>query len=334
MRIRYEAEDGTLFDYGEDCLEYEKKVGKKVKEPDIRNVSSIREINRRALTCGHGLVLGVPGSGGHLLVKEEILQVLKKTEEKVLILDEGGEYTYLARGNHGRILPVEEIRFNPFGSWSSLSLQQMFILELLAFACDNPDIMRDSFFKRIVSELLYEKKVSNLREFYDGFCDYQDKMEGHEDERILLTQVIDGVRIFLESGYFSDETEDLGFKRLVVFDFSNVQDDSFQHRFYHFLVLGYLSQQMGSSREFSRVYLEGNRFSLFYFTLFANKCQDWGCMMLLALDSYLFVSTNAFLKCYAEHCGVIFISEQSECDWAHLQEDFGLSNAEVTKIRE
>ena len=334
MRIRYEAEDGTLFDYGEDCLEYEKKVGKKVKEPDIRNVSSIREINRRALTCGHGLVLGVPGSGGHLLVKEEILQVLQETQEKVLILDETGEFSGLVTGHHGRILHAKEIKFNPFSKWSSLSLQQMFILELLAFACGSPDIMRDSFFKRIVSELLYEKKVSNFKEFYEGLCDYQKEVERCEDEGILLPQVLDGLRIFLAAGYFPDETEDLDSERLVAFDFSNVQGHSSLHRFYHFLVVGYLSQQIGSLNSFSRVYLEGNKFSFFSFNLFVYECRKRGCMVLLTLDSYLYVATNAFLKCYAENCGVIFVLKQSECDWAHIQEDFRLSKKELSKIRD
>lgn len=55
-------------------------------------------IDRRSIQRPNGFVFGQPGSGKTLAIKQEINQVIHKTADPIIIIDEGGEYSGLATG--------------------------------------------------------------------------------------------------------------------------------------------------------------------------------------------------------------------------------------------
>lgn len=77
---------------------------------------SMIRYNRRNGSNYNGLIIGKSGSGKSFLTKEEIMQKMLGTDERIIIIDPEGEYTNLALEMKGQVIPIDtsnRVHINP-----------------------------------------------------------------------------------------------------------------------------------------------------------------------------------------------------------------------------
>ncbi len=97
-------------------------------------------LNRKNLKNPNGFILGTPGSGKSFSAKREIVNVLLNTDDDVIIIDPEREYTPLAGGFEGEVIPISagsKHYLNPFDmsedyadEENPLTLKSDFVLSL------------------------------------------------------------------------------------------------------------------------------------------------------------------------------------------------------------
>lgn len=97
-------------------------------------------LNRKNLKNPNGFILGTPGSGKSFSAKREIVNVLLNTDDDVIIIDPEREYTPLAEGFGGEVIPISagsKHYLNPFDMGENyadeenpLTLKSDFVLSL------------------------------------------------------------------------------------------------------------------------------------------------------------------------------------------------------------
>ena len=159
--------------------------------------------DRKTLPVPSGIVLGIPGSGKSFAVKEEMSNVLMRKDEddEVLVIDAEREYTALAYGFDGEVIPISpisnrhlnalDINTNYAEDENPINLKTDFVLSLCELILSNSRSSLSSGKRSIISRVctnLYNdyltdpknNKMPTLVELYEEI-----KKQPEEDAKSL-----------------------------------------------------------------------------------------------------------------------------------------------------
>ena len=197
---------------------------------------------RSAKAGGHGFILGCPGSGKTEIAQQQILSILKNTEDSVIVLDTDGTFSPWVEKANGQIInfvPEEPPHINLFDinmesyhdEEGPISLKGDFIIAGIESVMGVPNGLSpnhrsiiDMVTKKIYEPYLKHKKTDGtfdqgllptLRDFYrtmrcqSGFCAYE---------------ITEAISIFINGriNTFSYPTDIKHDKRLVVYNITQL----------------------------------------------------------------------------------------------------------------
>lgn len=163
--------------------------------------------NRRKSKNGNGFILGTPGSGKSMSAKQEMLDVLLSSDDKVIVIDPEGEYYPMAEmlgGEVIRIAPGGNVRINPLDMDQNYSGND-----------DDPITLKSDFIISIFNVLLGNRFVISpgqhsvidrcTRNIYKKYIDsYDEKSRSFNEELIpTLKDLYNELR--KQSGYDAQE---------------------------------------------------------------------------------------------------------------------------------
>lgn len=187
---------------------------------------------------GSGFILAAPGSGRHIVAKEQIRSILRNTDDEVVVLDNMNQYTHsLAQEGYQKIKlsPYTGLRINPFDlvlseddEDNAICMKSDFIISLYSILCASPQGLsanQKSLVERCV-RIIYEPLLNSKNE-ETGEYDYSLIPTMEDFYRVLSNQAdFDALQMaqmlecYVEGSlnFFAHKTDIEHSNRLVIYE--------------------------------------------------------------------------------------------------------------------